>query len=565
MSAKPKRLLIVGGGSSGLITTKTALQLLSDWQIVCFEKSDNLRGCWGHPYDGFVSTTTRFATQFACLPEFDPVMSPGDDVEFKQFFRNGEYGEYLQRFVNHFGLRPHIKLNHRVLQIRKAKAFNQWMVTYNSNDAIHLEEVFDAIIVCTGLVSQPGEITIDQSCSSTRVVTDADQIENQIYKQTVVVCGGGESAVDIANRLAESDRENRVYLSLRSGVRVSPRYHPIRGVPSDYLRNRLMLSIHPDIRNWLGDWFVRARIRFERGLGLRRRRSSLPTAESRRQRIIKRKRDWAMRLHLAAGEDLFDMFHNKSDGFLDAVADGRLRIIGPPKDDSWQTFDRFQRDDRTLSVAPDTVVPAIGFRSSLSGLFEPAIELPDFYLGCVHSKYDNLFAVGFARPVIGNIPSISEIQAGFACRLLAEKARRPSDLVRRNAADWEQKRRRFTTLASRLKWVYPVEMFDYCDRLAGEINMMPTLGRCGSLAVWIKTRLAAASTWAYFVDQPQLRNRLRDAPIHLPWGLIGVLLLLKPIDWSYRVARRALPGRRADRVNTSISGNHGDFADRGQS
>ena len=296
-----------------------------------------------------------------------------------------------------------------------------------------------------------------------------------------------------------------------------------------------MLSIHPDVRNWLGEWFVRGRIRFERGLGFRRRKSKSSTIAVDLQRQSRRKRDWAMRLHLAAGEDLFDMFHNKSDGFLDSVADGRIRIIGPPKDDSWQSFDQFQRIDRVVHVAPDTIVPAIGFQSSLTTLFEPAVELGDFYLGCIHTEFDHLFAVGFARPVIGNIPSISEMQANLVCRILAGKVPRPDDIKRKAVADWNQKRKRFTTLAQRLTWVYPVEMFDYCDRLASEMRMMPTLRRCGSLSLWVKTRLAAASTWAYFVDQPPIRTRLRDAPVHLPWG----------IDWRAVVAqatRLDLPG-----------------------
>ena len=32
----------------------------------------------------------------------------------------------------------------------------------------------------------------------------------------------------------------------------------------------------------------------------------------------------------------------------------------------------------------------------------------DFFLGCQHVDYSNIFLVGFARPIIGNIPSISE-------------------------------------------------------------------------------------------------------------------------------------------------------------
>ncbi len=61
------RLAIIGGGSSGLISLKYALDHLPTWEIACFEQSDQYVGCWGRPYPGFVSTSTRYTTQFALL------------------------------------------------------------------------------------------------------------------------------------------------------------------------------------------------------------------------------------------------------------------------------------------------------------------------------------------------------------------------------------------------------------------------------------------------------------------------------------------------------------------
>ena len=52
--SETQRLAIVGCGSSGLITLKTALDWLPDWQVVAFESSDSIQGCWGNPYRGFV-------------------------------------------------------------------------------------------------------------------------------------------------------------------------------------------------------------------------------------------------------------------------------------------------------------------------------------------------------------------------------------------------------------------------------------------------------------------------------------------------------------------------------
>ncbi|MEZ4631385.1 MAG: hypothetical protein R2880_11870 [Deinococcales bacterium] len=135
-----------------------------------------------------------------------------------------------------------------------------------------------------------------------------------IQNARVVVIGGGESASDIANYLARADHNNQVFLSLRSGIRVSPRYHPIRGVPSDFLRNRLLLSFDKDLRNHIGEHFVSFRIRFEEGL------QRLFPNRTGKLKVQDLRKIWDMKLKSRAKGQLFNVFHNKSDDFLDAVA-----------------------------------------------------------------------------------------------------------------------------------------------------------------------------------------------------------------------------------------------------
>ena len=113
-------------------------------------------------------------------------------------------------------------------------------------------QLFDYLVISTGLAEKPKAV---QSPIKTLLSFDGKE---QIRGKKIVVIGGGESATDIANRLASPELENQIYLSLKTGIRVSPRYHPIRGVPSDFLRNRFLISIHEDIRNAVGQKFVEA-------------------------------------------------------------------------------------------------------------------------------------------------------------------------------------------------------------------------------------------------------------------------------------------------------------------
>ena len=533
-SSRRPRLGIIGCGSSGLVTLKIALELLPDWEVVAFEASDSVTGCWGNPYQGFASTSTRYTTQFACYPKFTANVVDGGSDDKPEFFCNGEYGDYLNEFADHFKLRDHVRLRHRVARLVRHSA---WTIEFEVPENT-LEQV-DAVVICTGLAHHQPKLlqTPIRQLGGNALNQAIDQ--QQIRKQKIVVVGGGESAVDFANRLAQTELENKVFLSLHSGVRVSPRYHPVRGVPSDFLRNRLMLSAHPDVRNMLGQIFVRARIRYEHTF--REWYKSRTPEKLINDDVYQRKQAWALRLTEAAKDDLFNMFHNKSDDFLEAVGDQRIQIIGPPIDGTYCQFHQFQQveqpgDDGTevgiLDVQPDLLVPAIGFESRLATLVSPTVNLKEFYLGCIHEKHSDLFLVGFARPIIGNIPTMSEMQGQLICRILSGQVARPEAIVQRNQEDRNEIGRRHHWLDQ--SKVYPVEMFPYCDQLARMMKMRPIPAWWKSPLAWIRGWLQPAATLQYFPDNSAAGKFTRKCPIYMPWSLIVLILLIKPFDWVYR-------------------------------
>ena len=124
-----RRLAIIGGGSSGLICLKNSLDLLADWDIVCFEKSDRVTGCWGNPYPGFVSTSTKYTTQFACFPQFDASVNSDGGSSRSEFFRDAEYGQYLEGFADKFSLHRNIELQSEVDSLCRATAGTGWDLT----------------------------------------------------------------------------------------------------------------------------------------------------------------------------------------------------------------------------------------------------------------------------------------------------------------------------------------------------------------------------------------------------------------------------------------------------
>jgi dimethylaniline monooxygenase (N-oxide forming) len=409
------KITVVGAGCSGLITLKYLLNAFPASDVLCFEKSHSVRGVWGDQRADFVSTSTKYTTQFSCFRKYAAEVMP--ERNYEEFYRGSEFGDYLEAFAEHFRLKERIRFGVEMRHLERID--NCWNLILVENGR---EErlTFDAVFLCTGLANQRAPLI----SPSIPVKEDPEGIRNA----TVVVVGGGESAADIANHLAKPGHNNTVYLSLRSGIRVSPRYHPIRGVPSDFLRNRLLLSFGKGARNWAGERFVTFRIRYDQLLAKWFPHQNAGASPDERARILRR--EWDLKLKARAKGGLFNVFHNKSDDFLDAVAEKRLQIIGPPVDGNWMEYFDFDQVS-TLHLTPDLLVFSTGYHTRLEEFSGGRIHLQDFHLGCVHTDLPNLFLIGFARPIIGNIPSISEMQARYAVGALSGKYKLPTDITPR--------------------------------------------------------------------------------------------------------------------------------------
>ena len=80
-----------------------------------------------------------------------------------------------------------------------------------------------------------------------------------------------------------------------------------------------------------------------------------------------------------------------------------------------------------------------------------------------------------------------------------------------------------------LESVYPVEMFPYCDKLARLMSLPVGKG-------W-RSKLAPATTMHYFGNDPRIQKVVEPAPIYMPVTLILFILMMKPVDWLYRMIR----------------------------
>jgi len=521
------KIAVVGSGSSGLVTLKYLLDTYPATDVICFEKSHSVRGVWGGQRPDFVSTSTKYTTQFSCFRKWSPDITP--DQNFEEFYRGSEFGDYLEAFAAHFNLKERIRFGVELRHLAWVDGSWTLLLAENGNEE---RLTFDAVFLCTGLANQ--KVPFDSKAIP--ITEDPEGIRNA----TVVVVGGGESAADIANYLAEPEHNNTVFLSLRSGIRVSPRYHPIRGVPSDFLRNRLLLSFDKGVRNWAGEHFVTFRIRFNRLLARwfpHQHASANPNEQAQALR-----REWDLKLKARAKGGLFNVFHNKSDDFLDAVAEKRLQIIGPPMDEGWTNYFDFDRST-TVRISPDILVWSTGYRSHLSDFSGGIIHLKDFYHGCVHTDMHNLFLIGFTRPIIGNIPSISEMQARYTVGVLSGKYTLPTALNEKQKDAWKLLCAEYRTINT--ENVYPVEQDPYCNVLADEMGIMPTLANVGSLRTWLKIMFTPTST-THYVDKYFDRQSIERQQVYTPVILLAFLTLMRLLGSPFRLIKSGLTRPAAD-------------------
>ena len=512
-------IAVVGAGCSGLVTLKYLLDSFPTSNVICFEKSHSVRGVWGNQRADFVSTSTKYTTQFSCYRKYTANVTPKKSYE--EFYRGAEFGDYLEAFAEHFNLKERIRFGVELLRLEYEEGC--WLLRISQN-GFESRQKFDAVYLCTGLANQKAPLV-----SSNIPVTENPE---GVRDKTVVVVGGGESASDVANHLAKREHCNKVYLSLRSGIRVSPRYHPIRGVPSDFLRNRLLMSFSKELRNWFGERFVTFRIRYDRLLA--RWFPHLQAGKTPAEQARELRRKWDLKLKARAKGGLFNVFHNKSDDFLDAVAEKRLHIIGPAMNETWTEYHNFDQSD-TLNLTPDLLLFSAGYSSRLAELSDGKIHLKDFYLGCVHTDMPNLFLIGFARPIIGNIPSISEMQARYTVGLLAGRYRLPAGLRDRHKVEWEALQREYRAI--NVDNVYPVEQFTYCDILAQEMDIMPTLANVRSLRTWLKIMLTPIST-LHYLDEYFDSKEIDKQKVYMPGVLVGFLSLMRTLGFPLRAYNR---------------------------
>ncbi|MFN9546080.1 MAG: NAD(P)-binding domain-containing protein [Cyanobacteriota bacterium] len=482
-----RRVAVVGAGPSGIVSVKEFTAAGHD--VTCFEAGHSVGGLFSRCYDRAVLTSSAAVTAFSDFPP--------DPIEHRHFSKS-EYVDYLDRYVDHFDIRSKIRLQQRVERAHFDEASGSWSLNISGEDG-HSETVgpFDTLVVCSGLNQVPNLPVADSKPFRGEVLHSKDYRNASSFAgKRVVVIGLGETSADVVAEIAEV--ASSVVLSLRRGAYVIPRINPLTGYPNDYDSNRLRYALP----KWAHNLAVTVRDRAQARWG------AVSSKDRQRLELLKK----------PGTPPPMNQFATKSDNFINAIESGRCRIAAG--------FVNFTAEGVSLAdgeqVAADVVLFATGYKaqgySFLEGSSMPSCPSQLWHLMYSPQHREHLVFVGYARPAIGAIPPIAEIQARYAALVTSGQLALPNAEEMARECDERLSARAVSFDEPRI--VALVDWIPYMDHLADKIGCRPRLEKL-LLRPRLAWRLATGTMLVaqYRLHGPDANPALAEQSLEIPGGM----------------------------------------------
>jgi len=425
-----KRVLVIGAGPSGLAALKEMLQHGHDAMAV--EKTSEIGGVFGLNssmlYEGLHLTSSNFFTAFSDFPPVDDAI---------RYWTAREYGEYLVRYAEHFGLLSKIRLNTQVNHAR-LRSDEKWEVVVQGIDGQTEQLVFDAMVVATGTNQEP---KLPKFPGFTGQVVHSAHYNNSVpfAGKRVLAVGTGESGSDVAASLTENAESVTVWARrppliaprfLGTGERESSLFERTDLKPMQFLeaassgRARSSLShVSNALLMWGLLWPLQAK-----------------SGDQRRIQF-----DW-YNIHKDQHPDLywqaeFVAAPTKNFRLAELAHAGEAEVIVAQtakfngttvtfKDVLFANKSRTEAHEKGFEI--DAIVCSCGYQSTLKWL-DVEVEMNPrtwFKHAFPPELGDKLFMVGFARPHQGSLPAASELVARYGAMVFSGERELPQGYER---------------------------------------------------------------------------------------------------------------------------------------
>ena len=216
------RVCVIGAGAAGIAMCRALAERGIPFD--CYERRSEIGGLWRYPapggrscaYRSLAANTSKTVMQFPSYPMPD---------EYPHYPHHTQVARYFEDFVDHYGLRPHIRLDTDVRRAEPAPG-GGWAVTL-ADGSTH---GYRAVMVASG--GRHGEPIVGRydGTFTGRELHAADYDGPEEFAgKTVVVVGLGATSADIATELSRVAAET--HLSVRTGHYVVPKI--LEGRPID--------------------------------------------------------------------------------------------------------------------------------------------------------------------------------------------------------------------------------------------------------------------------------------------------------------------------------------------
>ncbi len=421
------RVCVIGAGSSGIAAAK----VLKEHGVAfdCFEKGSGIGGNWRYRNDNGQSAayaslhinTSKSRMAYSDFPMPD---------DYPDYPHHSQILEYFERYVDHFGVRGHIRFRTAVTGVVPT-GDGAWEVSTEPGGT----RTYDAVLVSNGHHWAPKLPDFPGAFDGRARHAHAYETPEGLEGRNVLVVGIGNSGVDIA---CEASRvAAKTLLSTRRSAHILPKY--AFGRPIDLYTTPASSRLPLALQRLGFEVILRLACGPQASFGVPEPEHSL------------------LQAHPTVSADL-----------LNLVGHGKIRI----KPDVTELLgDRVAFADG--SVEPiDEIVYATGYRIRFPFLSSEVLDPEDnqvrLYRKVVHPDRPGLYFLGLIQP-LGAIMPLAELQAIWVAKLLTGECALPDreTMERRIDRDLEAIRRRYVTST---RHTIQVDFFPYRDALRREIR-----------------------------------------------------------------------------------------------